>query len=82
MKMPHLETVQSTVVVFVEYVPVGFNLITSEGKNDAPREFEIHNCTASLQMAGRVPAGASTHCWMYKPREAGTPRSMMLIVAP
>jgi hypothetical protein len=82
MKIPHLETVQSTAVVFVVNVPAGFNLITSVGAKEAPRNVEIHNCAGSLQMVGRVPAGASTHCCMYKPPFAGTPSNMMLIVAP
>ena len=43
MKIPHLETVQSTVVVFVVKLPEGLNLMTSVGTNDAPRELEIHN---------------------------------------
>ena len=61
MKIPHLETVQSMGVVPETKLPVGLNLMTSVGKKDAPRAFEIHSWTALLQIDGRAPAAASTH---------------------
>ena len=62
--MPHLETVQSTVVVPTTKEPVGLKVMAAVGRNEAPRAVEIHNSIALLHKAERVPAAASTHCWM------------------
>ena len=81
-KIPHLETVQSTVVVPTKKLPVGLKVIAAVGRNEAPRAVEIHNSIALLHNAEREPAAASTHCWIYKPPFAGTFESVMLTVAP
>ena len=60
--MPHLDTVQSTVVVPETKEPVGLKTIGAVGRNEAPRAVEIHNSIALLHKAEREPAGASTHC--------------------
>ena len=81
MNTPHFETVQSTVVVPDTKEPVGLKAMAAVGKNEAPRAVEIHNSTALLHSAERVPGGASTHCWMYKPPLVGTSVNVILIVA-
>jgi hypothetical protein len=62
MKIPHFETLQSTVVVPETKEPLGLNTIGAVGRNEAPRAVEIHNSTALLHKAEREPAGSSTHC--------------------